>query len=158
MGVRSAIGGSQLDTARAEQRMLTGIGGQDPLPRAKGDSVKVAVITFFDNHPNVTCTARMWIPGTGMTGVESLYSFENASVYPDPNPGRFTVRLNLDAPQPITMQVRDVLGHIVHETSTHETAGEHSFTVELGDVPSGVYVLENIIGTKRSIRRVSVLR
>ena len=79
-------------------------------------------------------------------------------IYPEPNAGSFTVRLRLDAPQAITMRVRNVLGQIVHESSRFATEGEQNFEVQLGDVPKGLHFLDVNIGARRIVKSVTVLQ
>ncbi|MBL0177501.1 MAG: VWA domain-containing protein [Ignavibacteria bacterium] len=79
-------------------------------------------------------------------------------IYPEPNAGSFTVRLRLDAPQAITMRVRNVLGQIVHESSRFATEGEQTFEIQLGEVPKGVYLLETNIGAKHLVKSITVLK
>jgi hypothetical protein len=92
------------------------------------------------------------------TSVTSFPSDISLSVYPDPNPGRFTARLHLESPQSITMRVRNVLGQIVYETTRHESTGEHTFPIDLGSVPSGVYVLETTANTRMITKQIAVVR
>ena len=96
---------------------------------------------------------------SGPTSVSAMPGADaQMDIYPEPNSGSFTVRLRLDAPQAITMRVRNVLGQIVHESSRIATEGEQNFEVQLGSVPKGVYLLEANIGSRRFVKNITALK
>jgi hypothetical protein len=128
------------------------------LPRSHGDSVRIGFTVSFDNHDSIRCATLVWIPAGGLTGIPALPFAADLAMFPEPNRGSFTVRLRLDAPQTISLRVRNVLGQIVHESERLAPEGEHCFDIRLGDVPDGIYFLETFGGLARHVRRITVVK
>lgn len=64
------------------------------------------------------------------------------SVWPNPAQDQLTIRANLDVSSPVTVDLVDLLGRSVRSiASENRPAGNNQWTVELGDIPAGMYLV-----------------
>lgn len=82
-------------------------------------------------------TVGTYLAGAPVAGDEVEETME---VYPNPTKGEFTIDLRLGRSSDVTVSVRDLLGNQVYRRQILHTSSE-SLTVDLSDVPPGVYVV-----------------
>jgi hypothetical protein len=66
----------------------------------------------------------------------------NFRVYPNPNNGTFSVSFNTTSESASSLQLFDLTGKVVFETSYNAVAGENIIPVELNNFAAGVYLLK----------------
>ncbi len=78
------------------------------------------------------------------------------SVAPNPFSGSTLVTYTLPAEQPVAIQLLDATGKLVATplAANMQPAGEHQFTLEAADLPTGLYFLMLQMGGKRETRRL----
>jgi hypothetical protein len=82
---------------------------------------------------------------TPKTGVPDVASDPGASlVFPNPFPGRASVRVRIGELQDILLTVRDLTGRTIVQTSVSAPAGENTFLLDLAS--PGIYLA--VIGAK----------
>jgi hypothetical protein len=93
-------------------------------------------------------------------GRPSVSRVEFQNTYPNPARQRVTARFTLPRPaaQDATLQLYDVLGREVRSIDVPEHAGRHEQTLDVGGLPSGVYVLRLEAGGTAEARRLTVVR
>lgn len=79
-------------------------------------------------------------------------SFE---VYPNPNPGAFSVRLTGNTDQPVQIEISDMSGRSVYMKNTGRLAGESVTPFNL-NIAAGVYFVKIISGDRREVKRIVV--
>lgn len=87
-----------------------------------------------------------------------LAGYATGAAYP--NPARTGVSLPLRVPvaQAVHVRMLDVLGREVLVTEVHADAGENLIRLDVGDLPSGAYVIHAVAGRFSVGTRVAVLR
>ncbi|WP_185956548.1 zinc-dependent metalloprotease [Changchengzhania lutea] len=81
--------------------------------------------------------------------------FENLLVFPNPNNGQFTIKLNGSLTRAITLEVFDIRGHFIGNIKLNGT-GDLKEQVDFYNLSSGVYVLKISDGTKSAIKKMVV--
>lgn len=96
-------------------------------------------------------------------GIEDQPSFAGKSaldmtVFPNPNQGDVSVKLNLDASIECQLNVYDLTGKRIYtiETGTLQ-AGENTLRVSLSDIPEGTYILQLISEGNSVSRKLMVI-
>jgi len=101
-----------------------------------GDIVVNDNLALWNSVTLTICEQGGFTPvlSTTNVGLESTFS-----VYPNPNNGEFTVKFH-GASGNVGLQVFDIRGRSVFNT-TYDSAGEFNQTINLGNVQSGMYLL-----------------
>ena len=81
---------------------------------------------------------------------------EELSLFPNPNGGTFTVRLQGQPADGLQMNLLNVVGQRVFRLEDSFHTGYWQRSLELGQLPAGVYILEIQAGERRAYRRVVV--
>ena len=87
--------------------------------------------------------------------IKSLKSFlTNLSIFPNPNNGEFTVKLNSSTGNSINISVYDIRGRRIFD-NIYDSSSNFNEVINLANVQSGLYILKitdgNKIGTKKII-------
>jgi Secretion system C-terminal sorting domain len=82
----------------------------------------------------------------------------NLWVYPNPNTGQFNVRFFNQTGESATVKVYDAVGQVVYQQSLTLGVAYSNITINLGNVPAGVYVVKIVNGTGAELaaRRIVV--
>ncbi|MCO6489604.1 MAG: T9SS type A sorting domain-containing protein [Phaeodactylibacter sp.] len=91
-----------------------------------------------------------------VTGLADESWLEELSLFPNPNSGAFTVRLQGQPADVLRLNLLNVVGQSVFGMEDSFHAGYWQQRLELGQLPAGVYVLEVMAGESRAYRRVVV--
>ena len=88
-------------------------------------------------------------PLSQATGIfENPEIFQGVKLFPNPNQGRFTIageNLSVDA---VEIKVYDITGRVIHAESVQPIAGELEYVMDLGNVPTGMYIIKTQQGSK----------
>jgi hypothetical protein len=82
-------------------------------------------------------------------------SLANFNVYPNPTQGNFTVQFNSDSAEVIQVELVDLRGRSVYQ-STYENTGFINQNIQLNAVQAGVYVLKVKDGDKQVARKLVI--
>jgi hypothetical protein len=83
------------------------------------------------------------------------FGFENFVVYPNPNKGVFTIKLNSSVTNRIKVDIIDLRGRIIYNTMFNE-GGDFEETVNLKHIQSGIYILHVSDGLRQSIKKIVI--
>lgn len=83
------------------------------------------------------------------------YGFDNFKVFPNPNNGVFTVRLNSTLTSQVTIEIFDVRGRQMY-SSLHGDGGDLRHEIVLNGVQTGVYLLRANDGKRTAVKRIVV--
>ncbi|WOD45100.1 reprolysin-like metallopeptidase [Hwangdonia lutea] len=83
------------------------------------------------------------------------FGFENFMVYPNPNKGEFTIKLNSSLSRNVKVEVYDLRGRTIYK-STYKEAGDFNEKVNLIHVQSGMYILTVSDGLRKSTKKIIV--
>ena len=91
-----------------------------------------------------------------ISGVADESWLEALSLFPNPNSGAFTVRLQGQPAEVLQLSLLNVVGQRLFSLKDSFRSGYWQRSLELGQLPAGVYVLEVLAGERRAYRRVVV--
>ncbi|APY10810.1 hypothetical protein BWZ22_05970 [Seonamhaeicola sp. S2-3] len=121
-------------------RVATGYIGESELnPSTNGGDGEVEDYTL-----NITPTANI-----------EQYGFDNFIVYPNPNNGEFTIKLNGSLTRDITIELFDARGRFLLR-KVFQATGDFQEDVQLNYVQSGMYILNVSDGVKKSTKKIIV--
>lgn len=83
------------------------------------------------------------------------FGFANFNVFPNPNQGEFSIKLNRASTSKINVEVYDVSGRMIYQ-NLYEKGGDFNETVSLKHVQSGVYLLQVSDGLRRATKKIVV--
>ncbi len=83
------------------------------------------------------------------------FGFENFMVFPNPNIGEFTIKLNSSLSRNVDIEVYDLRGRTIYK-STYKDAGDFNKKVNLNKVQSGMYILNVSDGLRTSTKKIIV--
>ena len=74
-------------------------------------------------------------------GIDEAYASQAVKVYPTPNQGRFTLEINTQSPDVLTMKVYDAMKSVVYLEDNIRVNGPFKNQVDLGQLPNGIYFM-----------------
>jgi len=77
---------------------------------------------------------------------------------PNPTEGDVTILFQLPEDQPFTLQIFDMTGRVIRTIDQAGAEGENVLPIDLGHVPSGLYLIDLQSGTMREQKRLTVQR
>lgn len=110
----------------------------------------IDVLTDCDFRPNSNGFVDLKIDGAltvcgssprmaeATTGETTVARIKSAQLYPNPNKGSFTIRLNQNEVKDLEVTVFDIIGKPVYQTKT----SQNEFDLSLQSIPSGVYLVK----------------
>jgi hypothetical protein len=126
------------------------------LPQSAAKDAQVCIVASFDNHPDIGCCTSVSIPANHVVSAASApQPVFGLDVFPEPNDGRCTVCMKLDAPGDVELTVCDLLGRTVYTHRAYVSSRELTHSIDLAGVPAGSYVLHAVSG-KHSIMKMLV--
>ena len=115
---------------------MTGFNGNNP-----SGTWNLVFVDFFNGD---TGTVNEWsielCTTTTVLGVEEPSLENSLSVYPNPNNGEFNIKFNANSNN-VNVQVFDVRGRSVFNTTFDNVLEEFNESINLGKVNSGIYLL-----------------
>lgn len=82
--------------------------------------------------------------------------FSNLEIYPNPNQGQFTIRLSMERSSELELNVLNMMGQQIYRHDAGMINNVWSHNLDLGQIASGVYLVELKADGQRSLRRVVV--
>jgi subtilisin-like proprotein convertase family protein len=83
------------------------------------------------------------------------FSFDNFSLYPNPNDGTFTVKFNSNTGNEINVAVYDMRGRSIFN-NVYQNNGVFEQTLQLDNVQSGIYLVNIQDGDKKVVKKIVV--
>ncbi len=83
------------------------------------------------------------------------FGFENFSVYPNPNKGEFTIKLNSALSSKVKVEIIDLRGRVIY-SNIYNDGGDFEETLSLKNVQSGMYILNASDGLRRSTKKIII--
>lgn len=92
-----------------------------------------------------------------LTNVSSEQSNVSLNVYPTPNNGRFTVSLQGEHLDEMTISLKDMIGHSIYQHQVQEMGNRWSKDLNFADESGGIYIL-TIRGNEHHLKRKIVIQ
>lgn len=91
-----------------------------------------------------------------VSGLRQALPLVDFRLYPNPNPGRFTVEAQLDAASDLHLRIYDLRGRLLWQAQRPRQVGPLRWEVKASPLPPGFYLLEVQAGARRSVERLLV--
>ena len=110
-----------------------------------------------------------FVNGSGTVTIDNVLSVDEAiqfptefslnQIYPNPFNPVTTIQYDIVAKGEISLRIFDLTGRMI-ETLIHENLepGQHQIKWQPTNIPSGLYFIELISGTKRDIQKITLLK
>jgi PKD repeat protein len=93
------------------------------------------------------------------SGIQSVQSLSNWSVYPNPAADNFTIDYSLSSSSSVVINLYDMLGNRIKQVENSKQAmGEHTISVNTATLPEGIYLLQINSGNIVSNKKISVIK
>lgn len=115
---------------------------------------RVAVVDFFQGDTGVLNDWSIEICTTSLS-TEDFASFDDLSIYPNPNNGQFTVKLKSASNKDINVEVFDIRGRSVLKESYRNT-GDFNQNINLNNAQSGMYLLNIDDGERKITKKIII--
>ena len=127
------------------------------LPGVTGPVVGPVNINGIGLYRSVYTDLNGCVSAAATIAIGAQYS-NNLWVYPNPNTGQFNVRFFNQTGESATVKVYDAVGQVVYQQSLTLGVAYSNITINLGNVPAGVYVVKIVNGTGAELaaRRIVV--
>jgi PKD repeat protein len=89
-------------------------------------------------------------------GLDDLFLNGDVSVYPNPSKGEFTIDMTVLASSDITVEVENILGAIVYESTPGAVQGNYSENISLGNAPAGMYFVRVTAGKQQLVKKIVI--
>ena len=132
----------------------------NPLNAFKGlDSTGNWELSVADNYDEDTGSLNDWylefcITTATLTNPTDI-DFANFKVFPNPNKGEFTIKLNGSNSDNISLNVYDLRGRNIYNDS-FKNNGELNKKIHLNNVQSGMYILNVSDGVRNSTKKIII--
>ncbi len=135
-----------------DSTLVTGQNGQF-LP-SLGNGTYYANV-FPTSYPN--CNLISGVFKLNILGInDSPDDISNLSVFPNPNNGLFSFRVNVLTPGTVNVRLTDMLGRVVYENVLMNQTGEIRDNINVSELAKNVYTLEVTTDKGRATKRVVV--
>ncbi len=74
-------------------------------------------------------------------GIEEQYAFRSLKVYPTPSQGTFTLELNAQGPDKLSLKIYNSVQTLVYEENGILVDGAFNKQFDLGNLPNGIYFM-----------------
>lgn len=91
-----------------------------------------------------------------LAGVEDYNGIEDMTVYPNPASDRLTVEFSLPQAERVTVQLVDLTGKVLRQSTEEGIDGVNQVRLDLDGVAKGLYLLEVNTPNGKSVRKVTV--
>ena len=126
---------------------------------SNSDSAGDWTISVTDNWDAITGTINDWSIEVCTTTVTPLsvkeFSAREFSIFPNPNEGEFTIKLNSSSNQDIQINIFDIRGRQIFNQSYTNTA-DFNQTVRLNSIQSGMYLVQVSDGEKETTKKIII--
>jgi hypothetical protein len=94
-----------------------------------------------------------------VTGMPAKNNFMYFSLYPNPTHGTLNISYSLPEASDVNLQIFNATGQQVGKDYSwkEETSGSHHFSMELGDLSSGIYYCRIVTGTTSQTKKLIVI-
>lgn len=118
------------------------------------------VSTIFSNPGTLFYTAANEVAHvTGVVSVEELQSAQSMQVFPNPASDEATLEFSLTGRSDVRYELVSTIGSVARTGRLGELgSGRHSHTLDVSDLPSGMYILNCSVGAEWHTLRLNVQR
>jgi NPCBM/NEW2 domain/Secretion system C-terminal sorting domain/Carbohydrate esterase, sialic acid-specific acetylesterase len=109
---------------------------------------------WASNSFQLTCpTARL-----GETEVAAAPEKQEFSIFPNPTNDKLTVKFSLENQSEVVFSITDMQGKALENYQYKGEKGNHTFIIEVGQLPQGIYILRGNIENKMNVKKFVIER
>ena len=135
----------------------TGVTGNQFSAPTAGPGLQTITYSFTDGN-GCSNSATVSIFVDVCAGVADGFNSFNVGLYPNPNDGRFTFTVAMNADAEVSYEVADARGVVVLRDNSNQPSGLYKQSVNLNDFAAGVYTLRVTVDGVTAHKRLVVQR
>ena len=113
------------------------------------------VVTYiYTNGFGCTDSAQRTITVTNCTGIEEGLVAVSAQVYPNPNNGDFTLSIDLNTTQNVSLTMSNALGQVIYQSEQKLAEGTSKLILSIKDQQAGIYFMQVKTDTGLTVKRI----
>ena len=115
-------------------------------------------ISITDNYNQDLGTLNDWSIEVCSDPTASIEEsdFDVFSIFPNPNNGEFTIKLNSSTDEDVSVEIYDIRGRSVYSKSFANTSSDFNQTINLNAIESGMYLVKVNDGDKEAIKKILI--
>lgn len=133
------------------------------LPNAIGKRVRVIMNVGADICPVLPAPAGRQVSSAEVVvscqgvSTQEIEDLTKISVYPNPNDGNFSVKIDLEAAKTVSFRIVNILGQTVHQLAPRQvSAGELIENFNVQNLATGMYFIETRLDNKAKVTKIQV--
>jgi len=121
-----------------------------------GTQIQNTAYIYFDFNPPIITNTTLNTIFDATVGIASLSTFE-FNIYPNPNDGTFSVKLEIPNKSNTQLELMDISGRVIHRQQLGVLIGENIINLDLGSlISSGAYFIRINAGDSRLVKKIIV--
>ncbi len=113
------------------------------------------VVTYiYTNGFGCTDSAQRTITVTNCTGVEEGLVAVSAQVFPNPNNGDFTLSIDLNTTQNVSLTMSNALGQVIYQSEQKLAEGNSKLNLSIKDQQAGIYFMQVKTDKGLTVKRI----
>lgn len=92
------------------------------------------------------------------SGINSIAGIRSINVYPNPSSGNFNIDLSLQNALTATLSLADPLGRVVWTKDEEFVPGRNMVQVDGGTLAAGLYTIELLSNSEKTVRRITITK
>ncbi|MCD4680046.1 MAG: T9SS type A sorting domain-containing protein [Bacteroidales bacterium] len=125
-------------------------------PSVAGTGTHTLTYTYIDPSTNCSDTALQTIVVNTCVGIGENIEIVKINIFPNPNTGDFTLELNSDIENTISLSIFDPVGILVYEENDIKLLGTMTKKFNFDDIAAGVYFLNVHSNDIRYVKRIVI--
>jgi uncharacterized surface protein with fasciclin (FAS1) repeats len=148
--------GQSIPTLQGED-VTVGVGAVVTITSSTGVEAEVTVANIIASNGVVHVIDAVLIPT--LTSVENLTSVDEIKVFPNPTNNQFTLDLELNASERVTVDLVNIVGQVVKSVDLGtRSVGLNREYIDVNDLSEGIYFMNLTVGDTQGTVKVQVVR
>ncbi len=116
------------------------------------------VVVFVQNNNDKKVLQSAWKSITPVASVDDNLSLTKLKIYPNPAQSMVNVSFNLQNDESVKLNVTDLQGKVVYETSLHLSTGQYNKTLDVSHLDNGLYFMTIETSNNRMVKKFEIAK
>jgi hypothetical protein len=116
------------------------------------------VVVFVQNNNDKKVLQSAWKSITPVASVDDHLSLTKLKIYPNPAQSMVNVSFNLQNDESVKLNVTDLQGKVVYETSLHLSTGQYNKTLDVSHLDNGLYFMTIETSNNRMVKKFEIAK